>query len=99
MTLIAATDGSFLHISCRACRSPLMLVRGSADGGVRTITNRQETVPTDAIIAIASGWGGVGEGEIAANLALLLAKKDTGVLADLHLGGMVRTKLSARGRL
>jgi hypothetical protein len=68
--------------------------------GVRTITNRQETVPTGAIIAIASGWGGVGEGEIAANLALLLAKKDTGVvLADLHLGGMDRTKLSARGRL
>ena len=77
-----------------------MRVRGSADDGVRTITNRQDSVPTTAIISTESGWGRVGRGEIAANLVPLLAKKGKPVgLANLHLGGMGRTKLFARGQL
>jgi hypothetical protein len=77
-----------------------MLVRGSAGNGVWTITNRQDSVPTTAIISTESGWGRVGRGEISANLAPLLAKKGKLVgLANLHLGGMGRMKLSARGRL
>ena len=66
-----------------------MFSLGPSEEGARTVTNHEEAVsPMATIVSFASGKGGVGKSVIAANLALLLAKKGKRVtLADLDIGG------------
>ena len=65
-----------------------MFFSGTSEEGARTITDHEEAASMATLISIASGKGGVGKSVIAANLALLLAKKGKRVtLADLDIGG------------
>jgi flagellar biosynthesis protein FlhG len=65
-----------------------MFYLGLSEVGARTVTNHEEAVTMATIVSFASGKGGVGKSVIAANLALLLAKKGKRVtIADLDIGG------------
>jgi NUBPL iron-transfer P-loop NTPase len=65
-----------------------MFFPGTPEEAVQAITNHEEAASMATIISIASGKGGVGKSVIAANLALLLAKKGRRVtLVDLDVGG------------